>query len=570
MFSDARAVLERHFGYTDFRPGQSEAIAAALSGRDALVVMPTGGGKSLCFQVPALVRPGLTLVVSPLIALMKDQVAALERRGIKAALVNSTLSGAEIKERLRSAATGELKLLYVAPERFDSPAFQRSLRDMHIDMVAIDEAHCVSEWGHDFRPSYLRLRRVWSTIGGPPLLALTATATPEVRKGIVKELGLRRPQVIVRGFDRPNLSWAVRREERNVDKSRALLSLLAKAGEGSYVVYASTRKLVESAAELLRANGIAATAYHAGLDRDRRARAQDQWMSGAVSVVVATNAFGMGIDKEDVRRVIHLQMPGSLEAYYQEAGRAGRDGLPAECVLLHSYRDRFTHEFFIRCSYPPRKIIKATYRALCAAVSRTSEPARLKTIARRVHGIKSEREVESALRILGDDGVIEDCAAGATYAVRWIASPESVDLLLANGCSSEISVEALHVLRGLYEHSATGTNRFLRFRRRELARFAGGDLTATRAALDELQRGGLIGWRDDARNTGFVPREPTMDPADVAVDWDRVARRRKFELLKLRRMEEYAFQQGCRRRYLLRYFGESFHRSRCDGCDRCW
>ena len=559
-------ALRRHFGYTQLRPGQREAVATALSGRDLLVVMPTGGGKSLCYQLPALVRPGLTLVISPLIALMQDQVAALKRLGVPAALVNSTLSSAEIDARLRRAIDGDLKLVYVAPERFDSASFRDAVRRMSVGMVAIDEAHCVAEWGHDFRPSYLRLRERWPALGNPPLMALTATATPEVRKAILTELGLRRPRVIVRGFDRPNLYFAVRREEKLEEKSQALLELLRDPAPGSHVVYASTRKMVESAAEFLRGFGISAVAYHGGMDQAVRLEAQERWTTGEVPVVVATNAFGMGIDKEDVRSVIHFQMPGSLEAYYQEAGRAGRDGEGAVCVLLHSYRDRFTHEFFAHTAYPPREIVSAVYRALIEEVARAGKAIRPKRFATRVKGAKSDREVESALRFLKEQGAILGSSDRGGCTVRWVAARSSIDELLSDGEASSLSLEALNALAALVDVAA---GRVMRLPRSELALLGGGDGTRARAALDELQRAGLIGWRDHGRQLAYRPVDPDADIDDLDVDWDRLARRLGFELEKLRRMEEYAFRKGCRRRYLLRYFGETPGRGRCNGCDRC-
>ncbi len=569
MWSEARSALERHYGYREFRPGQREAIQAALTGRDALVVMPTGGGKSLCYQVPALVLPGLTLVVSPLISLMLDQVTALERRGIAAALVNSTLSSSEIEERLARAVNGELKLLYLAPERFQSPAFQRALRRMDISLVAVDEAHCLSEWGHDFRPSYLRLREVWPRIGRPAILALTATATPEVRHDIVRGLALRRARIIVRGFDRPNLHWSVRREERLAGKAVALISMLSGSEEAA-VVYASTRKMVEAATELLRGAGVSAASYHAGLPQARRTRVQEEWISGRVAVVVATNAFGMGIDKADVRRVIHFQMPGSLEAYYQEAGRAGRDGDDAECVLLHSYRDRFTHEFFVHTAYPSRKVILGTYRALrdaAAAFEGAVTPGRF---AHKVAGMKSAAEVYSALRILRASGAVEDVAGRRGCIVRWIASPSQVGELLGSDSGAEMMpVEVLSALQGLARASAYAQHRYLRFSRREIASWCGGDFTLARSALDALQRAGLLGWRDEGQRPGYVPREPALGAEELQIDWGKVDARRDRELRKLGRMEKYAYQRGCRRRYLLAYFGENLGRSRCGGCDRC-
>jgi ATP-dependent DNA helicase RecQ len=568
MWTEARSALKRYFGYTDFRPGQQDAIRSVLSGRDTLIVMPTGGGKSLCYQIPALVLPGLTLVVSPLIALMLDQVAALERRGIPAALVNSTLSSQEIQERLQRASMGELKLLYVAPERFGSAAFQRAMQSMNVSMVAIDEAHCVCEWGHDFRPSYLRLPEAWPKLGRPQLLALTATATPEVRRDIVVELELKRVRMIVKGFDRPNLHWIVRRQEKLTEKSRTLLSLFADR-EDAAVVYASTRKMVEAATELLRSTGVGAAAYHAGLSREQRTCVQQAWTTGEVPVVVATNAFGMGIDKEDVRRVVHFQMPRSLEAYYQEAGRAGRDGEAAQCVLLHSYRDRFTHEFFIRSSYPPREVIVSTYRALLEAARVADGPVTPVRFARRAKGAKSEREIYSALRILRDSGVVEDQRTRRDCVVRWVASPGQVQNLATDVGEDGATPAAVAVIEGLARASDHGARRFLRFTRKDIARWTGGDYRSAREALDDLQRLGVLGWRDHGMSAGYSPHDPECDPDNLPVNWERISALRDLELTKLARMEKFAYQKGCRRRYLLRYFGEDPGRGRCDACDRC-
>jgi ATP-dependent DNA helicase RecQ len=406
LYDRARAVLQRLFGYPDFRGVQPGAIRAVLDGRDVLVLMPTGGGKSLCYQIPALVLPGLTLVVSPLISLMKDQVDVLQRRGVAATFINSTLGQAEAESRLAGCASGEVKLLYVAPERFDSADFRRRLQGFPVSLLAVDESHCISEWGHDFRPSYLRLGTVRRLLGCPTI-ALTATATPAVRTDILKHLELRRPVVIAGGFDRKNLLWHVLAARDEADKDRQLLHLLREPRGGSAVVYAPARKKVDALADLLNRTGTAAAGYHAGATADDRQRLQDDFMSGRVRVIVATSAFGMGIDKPDVRIVIHHAMPGTLEAYYQEAGRAGRDGGSAECVLLHSYGDRFTHEFLIDQRHPPEEVVRSVLRALrserpVGSVRSTGEPTRL-SLAQLARGARIEggaAGAESALRIL--------------------------------------------------------------------------------------------------------------------------------------------------------------------------
>ncbi|HTX45765.1 MAG TPA: RecQ family ATP-dependent DNA helicase [Solirubrobacteraceae bacterium] len=351
---EALAALRSTFGFEQFRPGQAEAVAAALAGRDALVVMPTGSGKSLCYQLPALMRDDLTLVVSPLVSLMQDQVAALARVAPgRVELVNSQRGRAANAEALERAARGELRLLYVAPERFSSPGFASAVSQLHVGLFVVDEAHCVSQWGHDFRPDYFALASAAQRLGARATVALTATATPSVADDIVLRLALRDPVRVTTGFDRPNLSFAVVPCATAVDKERRLAAALAEDGALPAIVYAGTRNACEqTASELSRSLGLGdrVVAYHAGLERGARARIQDRFMSGDARVIVATNAFGMGIDKADVRTVAHASVPGSLEAYYQEAGRAGRDGAPARCILFAEQRDKGLHVFFIERS----------------------------------------------------------------------------------------------------------------------------------------------------------------------------------------------------------------------------
>jgi ATP-dependent DNA helicase RecQ len=348
---DPRAALRRHFGHDAFRAGQEAIVRAALAGRDVLAVMPTGSGKSIGYQLPALMLDGPTLVVSPLISLMKDQVDELTRKGIAAAALNSLATPAQRRQAEADLRAGRLRLLYVAPERFASEAFRRLIAEVPLARFAVDEAHCVSEWGHDFRPDYrtlaeaaLRCRRADGETGRPPILAFTATATPEVRDDIVGLLGLVDPEVSVAGFDRPNLHLDVLRVSGEIEKRARLAGL---AGAGRALVYAATRKSAARAAETLQTAGVAAEAYHAGMDEPERTRVQNGFAAGTVRVVCATNAFGMGIDRPDVEAVVHFEIPGSLEAYYQEIGRAGRDGRRADATLLWNYVDVRTREFLI-------------------------------------------------------------------------------------------------------------------------------------------------------------------------------------------------------------------------------
>ena len=340
-----REALKRYFGYDSFRPGQAEIVSALLAGRDALAIMPTGAGKSLCYQVPALLLPGLTLVISPLISLMQDQVKGLNAAGIHAAFINSSLTETQIARALDLAAEGSYKLVYVAPERLESPVFRSFAAGADISMVTVDEAHCISQWGQDFRPSYLKILDFIDSLPRRPIVsAFTATATREVKDDIVCTLRLHDPKVLVTGFDRPNLYFQVERTRRKDDF--VIQYLRGHPGE-SGIIYCATRKNVDKLQELLTEYGFAATKYHAGLSAEARRKNQNDFIYDTAPVIVATNAFGMGIDKSNVRFVLHYNMPQSMENYYQEAGRAGRDGLPSQCVLLFSAQDVIINKFLL-------------------------------------------------------------------------------------------------------------------------------------------------------------------------------------------------------------------------------
>jgi ATP-dependent DNA helicase RecQ len=343
------ATLKETFGYDSFRPLQEEIIADALAGRDVFALLPTGGGKSLCFQLPALLREGLTVVVSPLIALMKDQVDALTAAGVPATFLNSTLDGDSARARFRGLHRGEYRLLYAAPERLLLPGFVENLRSWNVNQIAIDEAHCISEWGHDFRPEYRQLVELREALPDVPVMALTATATERVREDIVERLHLREPRCYVASFNRPNLTYRVIPRAGPYDQTLAFLR--GRPGE-SGIIYCGSRKAAESVAERLVADRIHAKPYHAGLTNEERGRHQDLFLRDEVRVICATIAFGMGINKPNVRFVLHYDLPKNLEGYYQETGRAGRDGLPAECVLLFSAADVVKQTAFIEEKSP--------------------------------------------------------------------------------------------------------------------------------------------------------------------------------------------------------------------------
>lgn len=347
---DKLSVLKEYFGHYSFREGQDRITDSLLGGRDVLGIMPTGAGKSICYQVPALMFDGITIVVSPLISLMKDQVSALVQSGVAAAYINSSLTHAQYLKVLQNTESGKYKIIYVAPERLCAPAFLGICRNLNISMVAVDEAHCVSQWGQDFRPSYLKIPDFIDALNSRPVVgAFTATATGAVRDDIKTLLRLVSPLVVTTGFDRPNLFFSVMQPK---NKSIALIKLIKERRSESGIVYCSTRKAVEEVCELLQKNGFAVTRYHAGLDEDERRRNQDDFVYDRAAIMVATNAFGMGIDKSNVSFVIHYNMPKNMESYYQEAGRSGRDGRNADCILLYSAKDVRTNQFLINNSEP--------------------------------------------------------------------------------------------------------------------------------------------------------------------------------------------------------------------------
>lgn len=410
--------LKERFGLASFRQDQRGIIETAMDGQSALVVMPTGAGKSLCYQLPAMLLEGVTLVVSPLIALMKDQVDALDELGLPATFVNSTLDLSEQNRRLRRVAENKIKLLFVAPERFRNDMFWSALKTVEVSLLAVDEAHCISQWGHDFRPDYLALGDVRERLSHPLTLALTATATPAVQQDITTQLRIPNARVFVSGFERPNLVLECYRASGKADKLMRLQQHFGAAGSTPAIVYCSTRKSVEQVAEELAMNGPSVGKYHAGIPDRHREAAHDDFMDGELDILVATNAFGMGVDKPDIRSVVHFQIPSSLEAYYQEAGRAGRDGEAAQCLLLYNYADRRIPDFFIENNYPERGTIIEVWDAVHQLTGEVSTPPLQSDVAMVVppgiHGFA----VDSALKLLERAGHLRiDRSRQATHIV---------------------------------------------------------------------------------------------------------------------------------------------------------
>jgi ATP-dependent DNA helicase RecQ len=542
------AGLERHFGLSSFRPGQAEVVSAVLSGRNGVVVMPTGAGKSLCYQLPATLLPGVTIVVSPLISLMKDQVDQLLAKNISATFINSTLSDWERSDRLQKLRANHYKLVYVAPERFRSPSFVDALAHTPLDLLAVDEAHCISQWGHDFRPDYATLGQVRKRLRPPRTVALTATATPEVRDDIVRSLLMKDPRVFVAGFDRANLFLEVASVRGDDDRRQYCEELANSSGSG--IVYCSTRKAAESLNRSLKAKGKESVLYHAGLDDGARQKAQDAFMASEGAIAVATNAFGMGIDKPNIRFVVHAQIPKAVEAYYQEIGRAGRDGAPARVVLLFNHADVFTQERLIQCSYPPESVIADVWSCL-TEVDEYSHG--LAVLASQVGA--SEFEVSAAIKILEREGKLSRGGRGeGQYQLKRNHSAK---------LSDRASVDVTRLWSFLTEGAAS-----LSVDLPVLGRSVGMSEEKVRKALGQLEKAGAV--RLGRPFSGKLLKAAERIPyRELGLDLSKVREQERRALLLLKRMTDYAYAKGCRRAFLLRYFGEQMASTQCGACDVC-
>ena len=508
-----RDALHHYFAFPEFRPGQEAALNHALAGRDALVVMPTGSGKSLIYQLAALLLPGAALVISPLVALMKDQIDSLTRRDIPATFINSSLTTAEQAKRLRALAEGKYKIILVAPERLRSRPFREAMARVQLNLLAVDEAHCLSQWGHDFRPDYLYLAEARRDFNAPLTLALTATATPRVQDDIIAKLGLPRAEKIVTGFNRPNFTFEV----FSAPTANAKLNLardFLKTVDGAGIIYAGTRRDTEEVAAYVSNLGLPVQHYHAGLDGDLRSQIQDSFLAGDLPLIVATNAFGLGIDRPDVRFVLHYSMPGTLEAYYQEAGRAGRDGLPARAALLYSPRDTALHEFFIENDSPTALELRTVHNYL-RSLPPLSHPERSETQSKGARGVE-----------LGVEGV-----------TTWDGDSLSRPL-------SGLTLTDIEQATGLPQ-------------------------TKARIALEQLQAANAIRRAPDESYGQIRVETLPLPDATLARIAKQVAERRDHKRYQLEKMVDYAETNACRRRTLLGHFGDSGDAAAPACCDNC-
>jgi ATP-dependent DNA helicase RecQ len=542
-------VLKEIFGFDSFRPGQEEAIRAVLEGRDTLAVMPTGGGKSLCYQVPALMQESLTVIVSPLISLMKDQVDSLIQSSVTdAAALHSGLSPEERWEVERRVRTGEIKMLYVAPERLRSLEFVLSLRRAGVGLFVVDEAHCISEWGHDFRPDYLFLPRAVRDLGSPPVLALTATATPRVRQDILRSLKMRDPEVVITSFNRPNLTYRVLSAREKKDKLPLILDVVRNAAPPG-IVYATTRKECEELAGHLRRSGVHAAAYHAGMGASERSEAQERFMTDELSVVVATVAFGMGVDKPNVRFVVHASVPGSLPAYMQESGRAGRDGKDAECVVLYRGADLGRRKRLVTLGTAGEGDVGSLFRSLA--------------------GLENGGRVNvppNALAALG--GVDPDAA--------WIvlgSLEESGLIHRGYDLWAEVEVRRLEEgTEGLREevaavHAALPGSGTIGLP--ELARRAGVRPAVAQGAIYRMMVDGTAEIIPRGSVVDVRLKTSTLDEHSRRTIAARLKSRASAAYARIRDVESYASLAACRREYLLRHFGDTEPVAPCGACDVC-
>jgi ATP-dependent DNA helicase RecQ len=551
------------FQLESFRAGQQEVIAAVMDGSDCLCIMPTGGGKSLCYQLPSVARDGLTLVVSPLIALMKDQVDGLSERGIAATFINSSLGHSEQQDRLQRMVAGEYDLVYVAPERMRSSAFRETIGRSNVQLLAIDEAHCISEWGHDFRPDYAKLGDLRARIGNPQTIALTATATPLVQEDIVKQLELPDPQIFVSGFARDNLRFEVRAAAGQKEKSALLIRAISEV-DGGVLVYAATRKGCDEIAQLLRDNTkLRIGVYHAGLTNDSRRTVQEKFMADGFDVIIATNAFGMGVDKPDLRLVVHYNMPGSLEAYYQEAGRGGRDGLPSRCLLLFSYADRFVQEFFIDNSYPPKATVASVYNYLCRFENDPIEITQ-DEIREALDKSVGSNGVSASEKILEKAGAIKRLDSQSNRASLWLESdaPTLVDLVPRDAKNQLKVLLAAEKLVGdrRYERVSFSFDSFMNSL--DISR------ESVVKALRELCRLTCFDYAPPFRGRAIHMNDRKKSFASWEIDFTELDRRKNSEQQKLERVIQFAHTRNCRQLYFLQYFGDRAGKP-CGICDVC-
>ncbi|MCK5078582.1 MAG: RecQ family ATP-dependent DNA helicase [Bacteroidales bacterium] len=558
-------ILVKYWGYSSFRPMQEDIIQSVLDGRDTLALLPTGGGKSICYQVPALAMEGICVVISPLIALMKDQVENLKDRGIKAAAVHSGMHPREIDIAINNSVFGDLKFLYVSPERLKSPSFRQNLNSMNICLLAVDEAHCISQWGYDFRPPYLNIAEIRPLINNAPVLALTATATNEVIVDIQEKLEFREKHVLRKSFERKNLSYVVFHEE---DKGGRLLKIVGNV-KGSGIVYVRNRRKCREVSDFLNNNGIKATFYHAGLEARTREYRQDEWMKDKKQVIVATNAFGMGIDKPSVRFVVHFDLPDSTEAYFQEAGRAGRDGKRAYAVQLYEEADIRNAKQNLAVSFPEAEVIRSIYNAIgnyyqipLGGGKDQQFDFDLQDFSTRYR--MNTASVFSALKILEKEGYIllGSELENPSKIMFSIEHNELYTFQVENPGYDPFIKLLLRSYGGIFTE-------FVRINEKELARRADTTDEKIRSALAKMQKMGLLIYIPATSSPQLLMVSNRIDSKAMNLSGENYSKRKKAALKRMQSVLDYIQSSNhCRSQMLLKYFGET-GAQRCGLCDVC-
>lgn len=558
-------ILLKYWGYAEFRPLQEEIIQSVLEGKDTLALLPTGGGKSLCYQVPALARDGLCLVISPLIALMKDQVDNLKKRGIKAVAIHSGMHPAEIDIALGNCKYGEVKLLYISPERLSAPKMRDSLRQLRVNLLAVDEAHCISQWGYDFRPSYLRIAEIRQFIPNVPVLALTATATPKVVKDIQKKLEFKTENVFRKSFERKNLTYMVIKEE---DKLKRLLKIIGKV-KGTGIVYVRNRRQTKEIAEFLRKNKIKADHYHAGLDQRTRDQRQTDWINEETRVIVSTNAFGMGIDKPNVRFVIHLDLPDSIEAYFQEAGRAGRDEKQAYAVLLYENADILDSRHNLSISFPQPKVIKNVYQELGNFYQLPVGGGKDLQFEFDLFTFSDRNKFNSvitfnALKFLEKEGYI--------LLTETLYNPSRLFIKADKESLYRFQVENEfydHFIKTILRSYSGIFTEFVRISETELAQRTKLKVDEVKKHLQRLEKLQILDYIPQTEKPMLVFTQERLNIKDIRISQEHYNDRLKEAEKRLEAIIQYAEKMHkCRSQSLLAYFGEC-NSKRCGKCDVC-
>lgn len=561
-------ILFEIFGYTQFRSPQKEIIESILNKNDVLAILPTGAGKSICYQLPSILFNGLTIVISPLISLMQDQVEQIKSK-IPSAYLNSFQSYDEQRKINALILDKKIKLLYVSPEKFNSASFQELIAKVEISHLAVDEAHCISHWGHDFRPSYLKISEVFNEIPRCPISAFTATATPEVRIDIIKRLELQTPKIFIKGFYRPNIQLEVIRSKNRLDK---LLDILDNV-KGSKILYCRTRKETEEIHEKLVAKNFSSLPYHAGMTREERISTQEFFLNDKAEVIVATNAFGMGINKPDIRGVIHYGMPDSIESFYQEIGRSGRDEHKSFSYLIYSNRDRSIHEFFLKNSFPSRKIVYDFYDKLndflklkIGETSKKVFPFDFKILNEIIGENYPDQLIQSIITIFEQNEIIRFVSENDIVFIKILISPEKFREL-----EEQIPTNDYSILEYLFRKFGSAINRKkVKINLSKIMEETSILRTQIETILNELDQSGLIDFKIQSFEDGFYFVQPRMHTENLNINFEEIEEQLRKGILKLNEMEKYALTDECRWKFILKYLGEEISEDfKCYTCDNC-